>query len=65
MPPAGTGDLAWVTEIDFNGVARNGVADIGAYRFSDPDDLRWAIQAGKKVLPIFSDGFESGDTAAW
>lgn len=47
----GAGDAAHVVGDDFNGTAREGVADVGAYRFDPAGNPGWTIQAGFKDLP--------------
>lgn len=43
------GSDAHVTEDDFNGTLRDGVADIGAYAFSADGNPGWALEAGFKT----------------
>jgi hypothetical protein len=44
----GAGSAAHVAELDFNGTARNGIADVGAYRFAPGGNPGWVIVAGFK-----------------
>ena len=46
----GAGDTAYVVDLDFDGVARMGVADVGAYAFGDGSGPAWTIAAGFKPL---------------
>jgi hypothetical protein len=45
----GAGDAAYVTALDFNGVARDGVPDVGAYRFAADGNPGWALAAAFKA----------------
>jgi len=45
----GAGDLAYLVPTDFNGTARSGVADAGAYAFGDGGNPGWMITAGFKA----------------
>jgi len=47
----GAGDAAHVVEVDFNGTARNGVADVGAYKFDTAGNPGWTIGPGFKDQP--------------
>jgi len=44
----GAGNAARVTDADFNGTPRNGVADAGAYRFAAGGNPGWTLAAGFK-----------------
>ncbi|AWV89983.1 right-handed parallel beta-helix repeat-containing protein [Bradymonas sediminis] len=44
----GAGDTSRVTEFDFNGLLRMGVADVGAYRFDSAENPGWTIAPGFK-----------------
>jgi hypothetical protein len=44
----GAGSAAHVAELDFNGTARNGIADVGAYHFAAGGNPGWVIVAGFK-----------------
>jgi hypothetical protein len=44
----GVGSTAHVPTADFNGTARNGVADVGAYRYQAGGNPGWALAAGFK-----------------
>ncbi len=44
----GAGDGAHVTDDDFNGTAREGVADVGAYRFAAGGNPGWPLGPGFK-----------------
>ena len=44
----GTGSATYVTQIDFNGTPRSGVADAGAYRFDSSGNPGWALAPGFK-----------------
>ena len=45
---AGAGDVAYVTVEDFNGTARSGVADVGAYAFDASGNPGWVLAPGFK-----------------
>lgn len=45
----GAADAAHVTALDFNGNARNGVADAGAYAFSEGGNPGWTVRPGFKA----------------
>lgn len=44
----GAGAAAHVTELDFNGTPRNGVADAGAYKFESGGNPGWVLAPGFK-----------------
>jgi len=44
------GATAHVAAEDFNGTARNGVADVGAYRFAAGGNPGWPLAAGFKAM---------------
>jgi hypothetical protein len=44
----GAGTAARVTDTDFNGTLRNGVPDVGAYKFSSGGNPGWTLAAGFK-----------------
>ncbi|MEO1201096.1 MAG: right-handed parallel beta-helix repeat-containing protein [Pseudomonadota bacterium] len=46
----GAGTEAYVTGSDFNGAARQGIADSGAYLAGDGSNPGWAVQAGFKPI---------------
>jgi len=53
---------------DFNVTPRSDPApDAGAYERTGPSNPGWPPAAGFKprVVPLFADGFETGDTSAW
>ncbi|MBT8130740.1 MAG: right-handed parallel beta-helix repeat-containing protein [Gammaproteobacteria bacterium] len=45
----GAGSAAHVTALDFNGNERNGVADVGAYAFSQSGNAGWILSEGFKL----------------
>lgn len=45
----GAGQASYVTEYDFNGTARGGVADAGAYKFAAGGNSGWLLNAGFKT----------------
>jgi len=45
----GAGSTSHVTATDFNGAARNGVADVGAYRYHAGGNPGWTLAAGFKA----------------
>ncbi|MEM1034267.1 MAG: right-handed parallel beta-helix repeat-containing protein [Myxococcota bacterium] len=49
---AGAGDAAYVTDVDFNGTPRLGVADAGAYAFDAMGNPGWALDGDFKDLPL-------------
>ncbi|EYF01362.1 right-handed parallel beta-helix repeat-containing protein [Chondromyces apiculatus] len=46
----GVADTGYVVGNDFNGVSREGTADVGAYRFEEGGNPGWTIVAGFKEL---------------
>ncbi len=52
----GAGEADYVVDVDFNGTARNGAADVGAYKFDQAGNPGWAIQAGFKQIDATSTG---------
>jgi hypothetical protein len=46
----GNGATAYITKEDFNGIARHGVADAGAYRFQSGGNPGWTLGAGFKAM---------------
>lgn len=46
----GAGVAAHVSEVDFNGVARDGIADAGAYAFDEAGNPGWPIDSSVKSL---------------
>jgi MYXO-CTERM domain-containing protein len=56
FPKAGSkliaaGNATHVVQVDFNGTARNGVADVGAYKFDAMGNPGWPIGPGPKDRP--------------
>ena len=52
----GTGNAAYVVDTDFNGNPRNGVADVGAYKYNANGNPGWTIsEAFKSASAIFAD----------
>jgi MYXO-CTERM domain-containing protein len=47
----GAGDPAHVTDDDFNGTPRDGIADVGAYRFDAAGNPGWPLAPGPKSEP--------------
>jgi hypothetical protein len=39
----GAGDAGYVPELDFNGAARGGAANVGAYRFASGGNAGWVL----------------------
>jgi len=51
---------------DFNGLLRQGTADIGAYRWHPGGNPGWTLaEEFKELLLIFLEGFESGNLSNW
>ncbi len=46
----GAADQAYVPALDFNGTARNGARDAGAYKFDSAGNPGWTLQAGFKSI---------------
>ena len=46
----GAGIASYVTATDFNGIPRNGIADVGAYKFNDNGNPGWMIFSEFKIL---------------
>lgn len=55
----GTADPTYATEVDFNGLPRDGGLDVGAYAFDAGGNPGWTLQAGFKEFPDTDPG---GDT---
>lgn len=49
-PLNGAGDAAQVVDDDFNGTPREGVADVGAYKYDPEGNPGWTLQAGPKDI---------------
>ncbi|MBT8143722.1 MAG: right-handed parallel beta-helix repeat-containing protein [Gammaproteobacteria bacterium] len=49
-PLIGAADTRYITGLDFNGMARPGSADIGAYRYFEQSNRSWPIAAGFKTF---------------
>ena len=59
----GTGDSADVVEFDFNGTARGGVADVGAYVFDSSGNSGWVlapVMKGEVYVPEADAGVSDG-----
>ena len=55
----GSADAATLAADDFNGLPRQDLLDVGAYRADAAGNPGWALQAGfKSLLEIFADGFD-------
>jgi hypothetical protein len=51
---------------DFNGLLRQGSADIGAYQWNPGGNPGWTLaEEFKELLLIFLEGFESGNLSNW
>jgi hypothetical protein len=48
----GAANPTYVTAVDFNGTARSGTTDVGAYRFSASGNPGWRITAGFKTTGV-------------
>jgi len=42
---------AWVTSLDFNGTARTGTPDAGAYTWTGSTNPAWVVTEGFKTAP--------------
>lgn len=64
----GSGDASYVTADDFNGTAREGVADVGAYKYDPAGNPGWPLDEGFKDSPpsigVGGGGGESGTGGA-
>jgi hypothetical protein len=63
----GAGDTSWVTDDDFNGTARGGVSDVGAYKFAAGGNPGWMLMSGFKgtaPVPPIDAGIEADATIA-
>ncbi len=62
----GAGDATYVAADDFNTLARDGIADVGAYAFDPDGNPGWTIAAEFKDFPDGggTTGGETGDTGA-
>ncbi|MCA9708947.1 MAG: right-handed parallel beta-helix repeat-containing protein [Myxococcales bacterium] len=56
----GAGDPAYVPDDDFNALARDGEADVGAYRYDPAGNPGWALAAEFKEFPDDGGGATSG-----
>jgi hypothetical protein len=60
----GAGDPGSVVADDFNGTARNGAADVGAYVFDPAGNPGWALSDGfKDETPVAATGGNAGTGA--
>lgn len=50
-PLIDAGAAAWVTPFDFNGTARTGTPDAGAYSWTGPANPGWVVTDGFKAVP--------------
>ncbi len=60
----GSGDAAQVVSDDFNGTARGGAADVGAYKFDAAGNPGWVLGAGFKDAPASSSTGAGGGSGA-